>query len=67
MNSFTINMRNQTQALKARSMLARMGIRSMVERTHGRNGCMFRLRVFTGRKGEVCALLSKAGIPCDIS
>ncbi len=66
MDSFTINMKNSTQAFKARALLARNGIRSMVERTHRpRTGCSFALRVF-GREKEVCALLRSAGIPCDI-
>lgn len=65
MDSFTINMKNQTAALKARALLMRRGIRSVMERTHGKNGCSFRLRVF-GKRTEVCALLSAAGIPCDI-
>lgn len=66
MNSFNINMKSSTQAYKARSVLARGGFRSVVERTHGKNGCSFALRVY-GNRGEVCALLSAAGIPCDIS
>ncbi|MBQ8193789.1 MAG: hypothetical protein IJZ47_00335 [Oscillospiraceae bacterium] len=67
MDSFTINMKNSTQAYKARMVLARRGIRSMVQRTHHpRAGCSFALRVF-GREKEVCALLGSAGIPCDIS
>lgn len=67
MESFTINMTNSTQAYKARAVLAKHGIRSMVERTHRpRTGCSFRLRVF-GREKEVCSLLRSVGIPCDIS
>ncbi len=67
MDSFTINMKNQTQAQKARMLLARKGIRSIVEHTHRRGqGCSFALKVYGGRK-EVCMLLGAAGIPCDIS
>lgn len=67
MDSFIINMKNQTQAHKARMLLAKKGIRSTVERTHRRGqGCSFALRVFAGRR-EACLLLSTAGIPCDIS
>lgn len=67
MDSFTINMKNQTQAQKAQAMLAKRGIRSRIEHTHHpRTGCSFALRVF-GREREVCALLRSAGIPCDIS
>ncbi len=67
MDSFTINMKNQTQAHKARMLLARKGIRSTVERTHrsGR-GCSFALRVYADRR-ESCRELKAAGIPCDIS
>ncbi len=67
MDSFTINMRNHTQAMKGRSALSRLGIRSAVERTHGRNGCSFRLRVFGGNRRQICALLNRAGVPCDLS
>ena len=67
MDSFTINMKNSTQAYKAQTLLARRGIRSRVERTqHPHKGCSFALRVY-GREKEVCALLRSAGIPCDIS
>ncbi|MBE6888606.1 MAG: hypothetical protein E7485_01130 [Ruminococcaceae bacterium] len=67
MDSFTINMRNSTQAHKARALLAKKGIRSTVERTHRQGaGCSFALRVYAGRR-EACLLLSAAGIPCDIS
>ena len=66
MNSFTINMRSSTQAQKARAYLAKMGIRGTVERVSGKGGCRFSLRV-NGNRGEVCALLSSIGIPCDIS
>ena len=66
MDSFTINMKNSTQAYKARTLLARHGIRSAVERTHHpRTGCSFALKVY-GREKEVCTLLRSAGIPCDI-
>lgn len=68
MTSFTINMRNFTQAEKARAFLARSGIRSMVRRTTGRGGCTFSLMVTGGAdKGEVCRLLSQIGVSCDIS
>ena len=67
MDSFTINMKNSTQAYKAQALLAKRGIRSRVERTHHpRVGCSFALRIY-GREREVCALLRSAGIPCDIS
>lgn len=66
MNSFTINMRNSTQAYRARAVLSRRRIPAAVERSHSNRGCSFRLRVHGDRK-EVCALLAAAGIPCDIS
>ncbi len=66
MDSFTINMKNQTQAYKARAMLINNGMRCIVERTHKpRAGCTFALRVF-GEKGRACALLETAGVRCDL-
>jgi hypothetical protein len=69
MNSFNIYMKSLTQAQKSRGVLARSGIRSEIIRETGKNGCVFRLRVTVrnGGREEVCALLRKAGIPCDIS
>lgn len=67
MDSFIINMKNQTQAQKARMLLAKKGIRSTVEHTHRRGqGCSFALRV-DGDRRDTCRLLGAAGIPCDIS
>ena len=67
MDSFTINMKNSTQAYKAQALLVKHGIRSKIERTHHpRAGCSFALRIY-GREREVCILLRSAGIPCDIS
>ncbi len=67
MDSFIINMKNQTQAQKARMLLAKKGIRSNVERTHRLGqGCSFALRVFAPKR-EACLLLNASGIPCDIS
>ncbi len=65
MNYFTINARSMTQAEKARLHLARNGIRSVVVRTTGRNGCTFTLKIF-GDRGKACPLLSQVGISCDI-
>ena len=68
MNGFTINMRNFTQAEKARAFLARSGIKSIVRRTTGRGGCTFSLMVAGGAdKNEVCRLLTQIGVNCDIS
>ncbi len=67
MDSFIINMKNQTQAQKARMLLAKKGIRSTVERSHHRGqGCSFALRVYAPKR-EACLLLNVSGIPCDIS
>ena len=65
MNFFLINTRSMTQAEKARLLLARNGIKSVVIRTSGRNGCTFTLKIF-GDRGTVCPLLSRAGISCDL-
>lgn len=65
MNFFIINARSMTQAEKARLFLARNGIRSVVQRTTGKNGCMFTLKIF-GDEKSVCPMLSRVGISCDI-
>ncbi len=66
MDSFVINMKNSTQAYKARAALARSGISSRVERTHRQHaGCSFALRIFAD-KGLACPLLSRMGIHCDL-
>lgn len=63
---FIINVKSMTQAEKARLFLARHGIKSAVQRTTGRGGCSFTLRIY-GEPGQVCPLLSQAGVSCDIS
>ncbi len=65
MNFFIINTRSMTQAEKARLYLARNGIKSVIIRTTGRNGCKFTLKVF-GDAGTVCPMLSRIGISCDL-
>lgn len=65
MKSFTINMNSMTQAEKARTFLARHGIRSRVERTVGRGGCSFSLRIY-GERETVCPLLGQIGISCGL-
>lgn len=65
MNFFIINARSMTQAEKARLFLARNGIRSVVQRTTRKNGCMFTLKIF-GDEKAVCPMLSRVGISCDI-
>ncbi len=66
MNYFIINAKSMTQAEKARLHLEKKGIKSVVQRTTGRNGCSFTLKII-GDKRVVCPLLSQVGISCDIS
>ena len=66
-HGFYIKMKSATQAEKARVFLMRKGIRSDTERITGKSGCVFRLHVFSDRKGEVCSLLSNIGISCGLS
>lgn len=65
MNHFTINTESMTQAEKARVFLARHGIRNRVERTVGRGGCSFSLRIF-GEREKVCPLLAQIGVSCGL-
>ena len=65
MNYFIINIRSMTQAEKARLFLARNGIKSIIRRTTGRNGCVFMLKIY-GDRETVCPLLSRVGISCDL-
>lgn len=46
--------------------LQRHGIRCMVERSFGKGGCGFALKVMDNNAGktEVCALLGSIGIDC---
>lgn len=65
MKYFIINLKSMTQAEKARLFLSRKGIESKVERTVGRGGCSFSLKIF-GESNTVCPMLSKIGISCGI-
>lgn len=69
MKSFTIKMQSFTQAEKARAFLAKKGIKSIVQRTTGRGGCSFTLKITSaGRSAdEICRLLSQIGVGCDLS
>lgn len=69
MKSFNIKMQSFTQAEKARSFLAKKGIKSIVQRTTGRGGCSFALRVTDAGRSidEICRLLSQIGVGCDLS
>ncbi len=66
---YTINIKSFTAAQKARSYLQKHGIGCSVERiTNKGQGCGFSLRFADSRvgKAEVCALLDKIGITCDL-
>ena len=65
MKYFIINTKSMTQAEKARLYLANNGIKSTVERTTGKGGCGFALKIY-GEKGAVCPLLEQIGISCGI-
>lgn len=65
MKYFIINLKSMTQAEKARLYLAKHGIKSTVERTTGKGGCGFALRIF-GEKSAVCPMLEQVGISCGI-
>ncbi|MDE7399014.1 MAG: DUF3343 domain-containing protein [Oscillospiraceae bacterium] len=64
-----IYIKSITKAQKAMSLLQRHGIRCAVERTTGKAGCGFALRVTdkNADKAEVCALLSSIGVDCGLS
>lgn len=63
---FQINIKSFTQAQKAMRYLQQHGIRCMVERSFGKGGCGFALKVMDKNAGraEVCALLGSIGIDC---
>jgi len=63
-----IYIKSITQAQKALSYLQRHGIRCIIERSFGRSGCGFALKVTDKNVGqaEVCALLGSIGVSCDI-
>lgn len=63
-----IYIKSFTQAQKALSYLQRHGIRCIIERSFGRSGCGFALKVTDKSVGqaEVCALLGSIGVSCDI-
>ena len=65
MNYFIINLKSMTQAEKARLHLLKHGIKCTVERTAGKGGCGFTLKIF-GERRTVCPLLAQTGISCDI-
>ena len=66
---FQINIKSFTKAQKAMNFLQKHGIRCGVERTFGRGGCGFVLKVNdqNAGKAEVCALLSSIGVDCGLS
>lgn len=65
MKYFIINSRSMTQAEKARLYLAKNGIKSTVERTSGKGGCGFALKIY-GERSTVCPLLEQIGISCGL-
>lgn len=64
-----IYIKSFTQAQKALSYLQRHGIRCVIERSFGRSGCGFALKVTDKNveRAEVCALLGSIGVSCDLS
>lgn len=66
---FQINIKSFTKAQKAMNFLQRHGIRCGVERSFGRGGCGFVLKVTDKNavKAEVCALLGSIGVDCGLS
>lgn len=65
---FTVNIKSFTAASRSLKFLQKNGIRCTLERSFGRTGCGFVLKIIDNRtnKAEVCALLSSIGVPCDI-
>ncbi len=61
-----IHIKSLTQAQKAMRFLQQHGIRCMTERSFGKGGCGFALKVTdkNAGKAEVCALLGSIGIDC---
>lgn len=66
---YQINIKSFTQAQKAMNYLLRHGIRCSVERSFGKGGCGFALKVTdkNAGKAEVCALLGSIGVDCGLS
>ena len=64
-----IYIKSFTQAQKALSYLQNHGIHCVVERSFGRSGCGFALKVTdkNANRAEVCALLGSIGVNCDLS
>ena len=65
---FQINIKSFTKAQKAMNFLQKHGIRCGVERTFGRGGCGFVLKVIDNNasEAEVCALLGSIGVDCGL-
>lgn len=64
----TVYIKSFTAANRALKFLQKNGIRCTMERSFGREGCGFVLKITdkNANKAEVCALLSSIGVPCDI-
>lgn len=65
---FTVNIKSFTAASRALKFLQKNGVRCTLERSFGREGCGFALKITDNstNKAEVCAMLSSIGVPCDI-
>lgn len=66
---YSIYIKSFTAAQKARNLLLQHNIQSSIMRTSNKTqGCGFALKITDKRadKAEVCALLKKIGVNCDI-
>lgn len=65
----TVNIKSFTAAQKALKFLQKHGIRCVLERSLGKGGCGFVLKITdkNANKAEVCALLNSVGVPCGLS
>ena len=67
---YSIYIKSFTSAQKARNLLYQHNIRSMIMHASNKKlGCGFALKITDSRadKAEVCALLKRIGVSCDIS
>ena len=65
----TVYIKTFTAAKRGLKFLQKNGIRCTMERSFGREGCGFALKISDQKtnKAEVCALLSSVGVSCDLS
>ncbi len=65
---YSIYIKSFTTAQKAHNFLMKHNIRSMIIRsTSKKYGCGFALKISGADRAEVCALLRKIGVSCDLS